>query len=222
MDKKMVIGAAVVVAGLMALDACMPRREENPLPGEQPSRVVAILRDESGSFAAEKKVSSELTLNVLERLIRNNNADRVVIAQLSGNSTPLVFEGSVLDLRARFPDPESFARHLSASADPKASRIHAGLCDTLDYVESMPAVTSGKASMVTVLLSDMEDSQSPDPESDPRLMRTLMRYGAKGGSMVIYWCEQSRVATWRGVLSKMKIKGDVYGKIVANPPIPQF
>lgn len=215
---------------LLSQIGCEPRRQSqaNSLPDQQNEFVLTLLLDLSGSYGtlmAEDGQASRFTLRLIDRYFRDRvgTSDKIIIGQLSGSDTPLLFEGTPLELRRRFPSADAFGDFLVASSHPGGSRIHDGIADAIDYLLADSGVSSGKTQSAVLVLSDMLDNVANAEASKTRLLRSLTAYGQHNGSVGLYWVNQSQVIEWRSQLQNCGIQNHVVeSEIVTNPPVPSF
>lgn len=189
--------------------------------------VVLIAIDLSGSFRddmSEDGKAYDFVLRAIDEYFRQRigGNDQLIITQLSGNSRPLLWQGTPQELRRQFPNAAKFRDFLLASSDPNASRINDGIAESLEYVLGTHSVASGRAKTVALILSDMQDNASSDSQSDQRLMNALISY-ARHGAIGFYFCDQQRMTDIRQKMSQAGI--DMYtleGDFRGRPPLPNF
>lgn len=219
----------IFTALILCVLGCERRDTSNISPFQQePSGYVLLVAiDMSGSFRelmAEDGKAYNFVLQAIDQYHRDGigNDFQIIITQLSGNQRPLLWQGEPQQLRREFPDPKAFHDYLIAHADPDSSRINDGIAESIDYVLHTYSVAQGNARTVALILSDMEDSQGSQEQSDPRLLTSLTTF-ARRGSIGFYFCSQSRMADIR---QKMKQAGiDMYileCDIHGHPPLPSF
>ncbi len=224
---KMILLAIVAAVGLgwLLVDASRPVPEENMLAdGREYERVVVVGIDLSGSFLhlmADQGKAWEFLLRVIDRYLRGNGNEKLILVQLSGNRGALLWDGQPTQLRKDFPDQESFRKHLLSKADPNASRLHDGITDSLEYLTTVSGVTA-KTKCALLVLSDMDDNFSA-PGSEQRLVQALAGFGKRGGAVGMYFVDQPFVNRWRANLKTAGIKHSVVeSSIVASPTLPSF
>jgi hypothetical protein len=224
---KMLLAAAVVAAGLgwLIVDASRPAPDENMLAdGREYERVVVVGIDLSGSFLhlmADQGKAWEFLLRVIDRYLRGNGNEKLILVQLSGNTGALIWDGTPSQLRKDFPDQESFRKHLLSKADPNASRLHDGITEALEYLTTLSGITP-KTKCALLILSDMDDNCSA-PGSEQRLVQALAGFGKRGGAVGMYFVDQPFVNRWRANLKTAGIKHTVVEpSIVASPTLPSF
>lgn len=224
---KTFVAALAVTAflGWLVVDSSRHAPEENVLAdGREYERVVVIAIDLSGSFLdlmADKGKAWEFLLKVIDRYLRGNGNEKLILVQLSGNSGALIWDGTPSQLRKDFPDQEAFRKHLLSKADPNASRLHLGLLESLEYLNTIPGVTS-KTKCALLVVSDMADNLST-PDSGPRLFQALADFGKRGGVVGLYFVNHSLVAGWSATLKSAGIRHCVVeSNIVTAPTLPTF
>lgn len=224
---KMALAALVVAAGLgwLAYDSSRPVAEENELAdGREYERVVVVGIDLSGSFLplmADKGKAWEFLLKGIDRYMRGNGSEKLILVQLSGNSGALIWDGTPTQLRKDFPDQEAFRKHLQSKADVNASRLHDGITEALEYLNTLPGVTA-KTKRALLVLSDMEDNLSA-PGSEQRLLRSLQEFAKRGGAVGMYFVSHPLVPRWRATLQAAGVRHHaVESHIVTSPTLPSF
>ena len=222
---KMALAALGVAAclGWLVLDSSRPTLEENLLGDDREyERVVVIGIDLSGSFLqlmAERGKAWEFLLRVIDRYLRGNGNEKLILVQLSGNANALIWDGTPSQLRKDFPDQEAFRKHLLSRADPNGSRLHDGISEALEYQAGLPGMTP-KTKRALLVLSDMDDNQSA-PGSEQRLVKALGDFGKRGGAVGMYFVDHFRVARWRSNLKAAGVRNHVVeSHIVATPTLP--
>jgi hypothetical protein len=224
---KFLIAVVVVAAGLgwLIVDASRPAPEENMLSdGREYDRVVVVGIDLSGSFLplmADQAKAWGFLLQVLDRYLRGNGNEKLILVQLSGNRAALLWDGTPAQLRKDFPDQEAFRKHLIAKADPNASRLHDGITEALEYLTTVSGLTP-KTRCGLLVLSDMDDNLS-SPGSEQRLVQALAAFGKRGGAVGMYFVHQQLVNRWRANLKAAGVRHAVVeSSIVAAPTLPTF
>lgn len=227
MNATLKLGAAgVVVAAVLVylvVDSTRQAPEENPVAtGQEYERVVMLQVDLSGSFLqlmAEKGKAYEFLLRVLDRYMRGNANEKLILGQLSGSNASLLWDGTPAQLRKDFPDQAAFRKHLLAKADPNSSRLHDGMTDALRYLKGLPGVTA-KTKCALLVLSDLEDNWSA-AGSEQRLVTELREFGKRGGAVGFYFVDLHRVEGWKGHLRSAGVKHHVVeSSIVTTPSLP--
>jgi hypothetical protein len=200
----------------------------SPLVDDEVDYVVVIILDLSGSYQhlmVDQGKAYRFAMQVIDKYFRQRlgNNDRLVIAQVSATNSAPLWEGTPLQLRQAFPDAATFKRHLLANSDPSGSRVHLGVCETLEYVMTDPRVASGKARTATFVLSDMEDNAPNTAASERRLVKAFSDYAKLNGVVGLYWVNFPLVARWQRNLSEAGYKKVwVIAGIVEQPPLPDF
>ncbi len=224
---KMFLAALALALGLgwLVIDSYRPAPEENILAdGREYERVVVIGIDLSGSFVdlmADKGQAWQFLLKVIDRYMRGNGNEKLILVQLSGNSGALIWDGTPSQLRKDFPDQEAFRKHLLSKANPNASRLHDGITDALEYLNTLPGMTA-KTKRALLVLSDMDDNLST-LNSEQRLVQALVEFGKRGGVVGMYFVNHPLVARWRANLKTAGIRNHVVeSHIVTAPALPSF
>ncbi|WP_437207141.1 hypothetical protein [Planctomicrobium sp. SH664] len=192
--------------------------------------VLAIVIDMSGSYSEmwEDK-AYQLFLEISDRYFQGamGTETRLLIGQLSGNDNVLLFEGKPSDLRKKFRSPAEFTEFLKAAADPNSSRVYAATRRTLDYVSTISGV-GPKTKLLTVLLSDMQDSEfhpSVAGVALDQLNESLQRYADRGGSLALYYVDESERSRWDTLLRNagfMTGRFIIEGSLTSSPRLPSF
>jgi hypothetical protein len=224
---KMALAAVVAAAGLgwLAYDATRPEVPENDLAdGREYDRLVVLGVDLSGSFLslmADRGKAWEFLLKVLDRYMRGNGNEKLILVQLSGNKSALLWDGTPAQLRKDFPDREAFRKHLLAKADPNASRLFDGVAEALEYAGALPGVTA-KTKRALIVLSDVEDNLSA-AGAEQRLVGALRGFGQRGGAVGVYFVSHTLVPRWRANLQAAGVRHHaVESHIAASPTLPSF
>lgn len=197
------------------------------LQQETSDYVLLVAVDLSGSFldflTADGR-AHEFLLQTIDQYHRAGIGGdfQIIITQLSGNRRPLLWQGTPRQLRQDFVDPDAFRQFLQSHADPDASRLNDGIAESLDYALHTYSVAKGKAKAVALILSDMNETFDPGPESDARLVDALTRF-AHRGEVGFYYCDQQRMAVVRDMMQQADIsmyhlECDIHGR----PPLPSF
>ena len=200
--------------------------ETNPLGDvREYERVVVLAVDLSGSFLdlmAEKGKAWEMLLRVIDRYLRGNGHEKLILVQLSAAGTePMLWDGSPVQLRKDFPDREAFRRFLLHKANPAGSRLHDSITSSLEYVATLTG-TNAKTKRVLCCLSDFDDNQS-SAGSEQRLIQALSAFGKQNGAVGFYFLDHHRVAGWRANLKAAGVKNYVVeSQIVTSPTLPSF
>lgn len=217
--------AAVALLCWLAYDATRPEVPENDLSdGREYDRLVAVGIDLSGSFLhqmAEQGKAWDFLQKTLDRYLRGNGNEKLVLVQLSGNSQALLWDGTPAQLRRDFADREAFRRFLQSKADPSGSRLFDGITEAIDYVSGLPGVTA-RTKRALILLTDMEDNASA-PGAEQRLVQALRGFGQRNGCVGIYFVSHPLVARWEANLRSAGVRHhSVESHIVTAPTLPSF
>jgi len=222
----------VFLGASAALLGCGPEPERQARPFLQQQKddqeegyILAIALDCSGSFATQDDKAWNFVCNVLDRYMRDRigSSDQVLIAQLSGDNKPLVWQGTPIQLREDFDSADDFRKMLLKRSDPNGSRIHDGCVEVLSHLMSMPGVQSGKKKCVFLALTDFEDNAGDEVRSRARLVKSLKAFAQMKGNVGFYYVDQRFVQGWRKDLAEAGYPHFVIqSEIVTNPPIPTF
>jgi len=226
------ISIGLMVVFCLLCSSCIensPDVSTTPFEEQELDAVLAIVIDMSGSYSEmwEGKAFS-LFLEISDRYFQAMGTEtRLVIGQLSGNDNVLLFEGKPSDLRKKFRSPAEFAEFLKAAADPNSSRVYEATRRTLDYVGSISGV-GPKTKLLTVILSDMQDSEFHPSLSGvalDQLKESLQRYADRGGSLALYYVDESERSRWDTLLRNAGFTTGRYiieGSLTSSPRLPSF
>jgi hypothetical protein len=215
--------------GLLLATGCERRRDTQPIAvvDDDPEYVVAVLVDLSGSFLdkiTEGGHAHDFLLALIDRYFRDRigTNDQIILAQIS--ATPdraLLWQGSPLELRKAFPNPRAFADFLRSQADPQGSEVHNALAQTVEYVMTQPSVSNRKAKSAVFAMSDLHDTSSEPVVSRNRAIDVLCEYGKLGGTVCLYFVDQTLVPVWQRELKKTGLEFTVASEI-RRPTLPSF
>lgn len=217
---------------LAAAIGCVPapqRKASAPFEVRELDACLAVLVDQSGSFAAElDERGYAVLLELMDRFFTDSAGGeaRVVIGQLSGRRRAMLFEGRPDELRARFKTPEELAAFLKRESDPASSPVYEATTQAIEYVTAAPGVTD-RTRLVTVILSDLEDN-TPQPEREAvgrRMVRALEAYREVGGGLALYCVAPEQAPRWQTILSAAGFGAGEYvieSTLVARPQLPRF
>jgi hypothetical protein len=229
MNRFVVVVLCVGLCLLLLISGCHPRLDisESIITPHEGEYLVSILIDLSGSFSemmATDGHAYDFLLQILDRYFRDRigTNDQIVISQISGGTNrSLLWQGTPVELRQRFPTADAFRVFLLSKADAAVSRVYDALSQTVEYTMSDSNVVSGKAKSAVFCLTDMLDT-SVD-QSKERAVKALNDYGRMGGVVGIYFCEQGQVAEWRQILTDAGIRNScVEPEFVGHPKLPSF
>lgn len=232
----------LILFGLFFLVGCGAKRElsESPFQQNDTTYQITLLFDMSGSFApmmAEEGKAYQFALQIVDRYFRDRIGmdDELIIAVISGSDRAPIWQGQPLDLRKDYPSAKAFRDALVTKAENivrtnatdgdliSPSNVHECITNTLDYVLTEPGIADGRVKASLFILSDMLDG-APEPEKSRQVaVDGLSRFGEAGGTVGIYYCDQSQVADWRKILPEAGIKHwRVESGIVSRPMLPSF
>jgi hypothetical protein len=207
-------------------------KRENPTVSAFEERdcdyVLAVVIDLSGSFSqlmADDGKAHEFLLYVLDQYFRDRigSQDKVLLAQISGGTQSLLWEGTPTQLRREFSTPAHFREFLLAKADPGGSLVHEALADTLEYMIAEPSVVAGRAKPAILVLSDMLDTGEKSPQMRQRVVGSLAKFSQLGGVVGLYFVDERWHAAWRRILRESGMRECVVeSQIVSRPTLPRF
>ncbi|MCA9077359.1 MAG: hypothetical protein KDA93_20195 [Planctomycetaceae bacterium] len=216
---------------LLLLCGCEARRQSqsnsSTFAHQESQYVLTVLLDMSGSFQHEMTDGGKahrFNMRIIDRYFRDRlgNNDQLVIAQISGESRTLLWQGTPLQLRKDFPSATAFGEFLKSKSDPHGSLVHDAIASTVDYILADPNVSNGTAKSALFVLSDLADTSS-SPESKERALQSLAAYGQAGGVVGLYYVDQSLVPEWRTNLRLAGVQEScVEADIVGTPNLPSF
>ena len=229
---------ATLMASLLALMALLgcTRVSENEsqnstspiLLEEAPEDMVILVLDTSGSFAPFM-LNDGKAWNLATRIVdgmfraRQGHNDQLVIAQVSGNDSPLLWQGKPQQLRQAFSSASDFRAFVLGKSDMKGSRIYDGISDAVDFcLNDSRAKKSKRAALL--ICSDMIDTTPNREQAETRLIQSLATFGKQGGVVAMYWVSvhPDEVSRWRRNLDKAGIKGIVESSIAHEPTLPKW
>lgn len=218
---------------LIAMLGCQRRNKEANLQqavGRDESNFkLMIVLDLSGSFQQFMLDDGEawkFTLYCVDAYFKSrigNEADEVILCQISADSKSLLWHGSPRSLRQQFPSPAKFRDYLKAKSNPAGSLVHAGISRALKYITSQPAVQSGQAKTAVLVLSDLLDNGSDSEATEQELMNDFTAYMRSGGQIGLYYIDQNKYFHWREKFNQagfnmVPVEMDIHGR----PPLPNF
>jgi hypothetical protein len=194
---------------------------------DESETVVLIVIDLSTSFRPimiKDGVAFEFVMHALHTYCssRIGSKDRIVIAEISGETKSLLVDGTAQQLIERFPDEAAFTKMLT-EARPSGSLCHDGTAHALEYLMMNRNVASGKARSACLVISDMADN-GPNPEkSEKRLMDDFIEYTQMGGVIGLYYVDQLLMKKWHRNFKEAGFKmytvePDIHGR----PALPRM
>jgi hypothetical protein len=196
-------------------------------PEDDSEYVVAVLMDLSDSFEplmSDEGEAYQFLLSLTDRYFRQRigTNDQLILSQISDSpERTLIWQGSPMELRQRFPDPQSFSAFLRSRAKPQKSRLHDSIVQTVDYMIAQPSVAEGKAATALFVLSDMMDSSPRAAESRARAVASLRTLVDSRGTFGCYFVNQSVFPIWLRELKAAGIDFSVSPDF-KRPPMPTF
>lgn len=204
--------------------------DREPFSADPLESCLALVIDMSGSFEAELSTKAyPLLMELCENFFTAGagTESRIVICQLSGTDKAVLFEGRPDELRSAFDSPEALATFLRSKSDPGSSQVYQATGKAVSYVTSMPRVSS-ETRLMTVILSDMIDSEARDPERSKhgnRMLASLKRYRELGGGLALYYVDEDEASRWSRILNTAGFEPASYvieSTLVARPQLPSF
>ncbi|MCO8122876.1 hypothetical protein NHH03_14100 [Stieleria sp. TO1_6] len=218
---------------LLCFSGCL-KKSETPLrpvfETQSLDSCLAIGIDLSGSFADDlTKRAYPLILGMMADFTDQSFGGdcKIVLSQMSGNDDVLLFEGTPEELRHRFRSPEEMSGFLKAHSKPDRSPVYVATRTTIDYINAMPDVAAD-TKVVTVLLSDMRDSESNLPTKSKegyRMIDSLTHYRERGGNLALYFVANDEVSRWKTILERSGFEPGQFvinNALVTSPELPRF
>lgn len=151
-----------------------------------------------------------------------SESGQIIIAQLSGNNRPLLYQGSPEQLRKEMSQPEEFKNYLVAHSEP-GRRLCDGLTESLEYTLKSYSVAQGKSATVALVVSTLNEGTAETPETEQRFVDMLVKFHRSGAKPAFYFCDQRRMKwieeqTAKAGLSWVTLEMDINGR----PPLPKF
>ena len=135
MNRRMFLCLALVLSG------CQVHEEihTNAIQHDRRKYVCAILMDTSGSFQSllfgRDGRAYEFCMETAKDFHDEIGDDgTILLAQLSGNDDPLLWEGTPQQLMSSFSSAENLRDFIRSKSDPNASRLFGGLADAMAYL----------------------------------------------------------------------------------------
>ena len=222
---------AIVGLIVLGIGGCFDPDTEKEEPAIRPHKreyLLAILFDTSGSFYAQMFGSDARAYRfcaaTADRFFRDRlgNESSIVLTQLSANDAPLLWEGSPLELRRKFPDPEAMRRFVQSRSNPCGSRLYGGLADTLTYINDLPGVSDGETKVCVLVVSDMEDNAPTQAEDRKRLVEALKQFRKAKSCLGFYYVSPRETSRCREILHEAETPAIVESGIVETPQLPTF
>lgn len=222
----------LAVIGVTTL-GCVPSQrhdDRSPFAAGDLEACLTVVVDMSGSFESELSTRAyPLLVELCDRFFTGGSGgeSRIVICQLSGTDRAVLFEGRPSELQSSFESPEELADFLRAKSDPGSSQVYKATEQAVSYVCAKPRV-SEQTRLMTVILSDMIDSESRDPERTKhgtRMLASLKRYREMGGGLALYYVDEDETGRWSRILSKAGFTPGSFvieSTLVARPQLPRF
>lgn len=224
------IGFAMALASTGCIESHATQADSQPFETQELDAALAVIVDMSGSFHdAWDDRAYKLFLQLIDRYFTEGmgTESRVVLGQLSANGNIILFEGTPAEMRNRFRSPEDLNEYLQQHSDPASSPVFQVTGKTVEFMSAMPGVTE-KTRLLTVLLSDMEDSEPSAElrrENGYKMLDSLKKYREQGGGLALYFVSQEETARWRRILSDAGFEPGSYvieHEMVAQAKLPRF
>jgi len=212
------------------LTGCSPRAEKSATANvgmTEDEFMLVIGIDMSGSFShrmADGGDGHRFMMTLIDNYFRSRigSQDKILILQLSANDDVLLYEGTPMDLRRKFPTPREFAAFLNKHADANGSLLQRGLNRALKYVLSDYRVKSGHSKVGMFVLSDMEDTEN-DAGVLEELTDRLAKLKDAGGILGMYYLSIDECEAWRRKMGEIGFANSrVESTIMDKPVLPNF
>ncbi|GAB5407354.1 MAG: hypothetical protein Aurels2KO_55850 [Aureliella sp.] len=214
----------------MLLSGCVPSqtgKDYHPFETVEIDSCLTILIDMSGSFATRWDDEAyplflELSNSYFTEAMGTEN--RLVIAQLSGNSQAVLFEGKPADLQSRFKSPEELVAFLRERSDGASSLVYRAIESTTNYLLQMQGMTD-QTRLMTVVLSDLRDTDPARQAAGGDMIESLREYRERGGALALYYVGAEEMPRWEKILAESGFTSKDYliqGELTATPQLPKF
>ena len=235
MNINIVIRTILLASTIAFMPGCEAKRERTPPPKEtsivqvdQSQYIVMLVLDLSGSFEQQMTDGGQawtfagMALDRYFRDRRENRHDRFIIAQVSGTTKSLLWEGTPEHFRRDFTG-ESFREFLKEKADPNGSKVYDGVSHALGYFNRIPNVRNGAAKSAVLILSDLMDN-GPDKEAaEKRFLTSITDFDKLGGVGGIWYCDQDEYMKWRPALDNAGLDDFIIEcDFKGHPTLPSF
>ena len=215
MNRRMFLCLALVLSG------CQVHEEShtNAIQHDRRKYVVAILMDTSGSFQSlmfgQDGRAYEFCMETAKDFREEIGDDgTVLLAQLSGNDDPLLWEGTPQQLMSSFSSAENLRDFIRSKSDPNASRLFGGLADAMAYLRG---VSGPDTILCVVVLTDLIDNSPTQKEDRKRLVEELRRFNKPQNCIGMYYLATKEMQVCRELFAEAGLDGAAEGKIVHKP-----
>jgi hypothetical protein len=226
-DRRGFIGTAMaLLAG-----GCTPVAEEGEKTfiESESEYVLAILFDLSISFLemmAEQGMAFRFALAVLNRYFSDRSGlhDQIILAQISGQEQALLWQGSPIEMRKKFPSPKQFRDFLVQHSDPNQSLVYEGITSCLRHLMTDSRVRQKQVKSALLVVSDMVEFGPDVVGARKKMIEALQDYGKCGGVLGLYYVHSKKAPLWEEWLrTKSGIREfRVESKINEIPDLPNF
>ena len=193
--------------------------------------LLCISVDVSGSFLDQIKRDGrayKTLMAVVEKFTRETagSQSRLIITQLSGGGSPLLWEGEPRDLRSEFANAGAFHAWLLSTQTAGGSHIYKGLAESIQYMLNHETMRNPQCRPALIVLSDLDDTTewSTRRQYSADFARGLTELANRRGVVGMYQIAQQQNVNWaRQVLADSGItEAQVSSIIVARPVLPSF
>jgi len=215
-----------LLVGALAGCAKRPDIERQVLADDDSQFLLTVVVDLSSSCApimAEDGAAFKFTMALIDKYFRSRigSHDRLIVAQISANGRPLLWEGEPLALRQQFRSAAQFAQFLRDKSDDSGSRVYTGVTRTLEYALSRHG--GGAKKSATFILSDMRDHSDSSKADARKMLSTVADYCQAGGSIAFYFVEQTVARYLKQHLEELGVTNyRIETEIVGMPPLPHL
>lgn len=207
-------------------DESKPVMEFKPLVREH---LLVVAMDTSGSFTETLFGQDGRAYRFISRTIQRLHMEQlgedahVLLAQLSENQTPLLWEGSTRSLQRKFKTAEALRDYVLKASDPGGSRLYAGIANAIDYVYRLPEASSGRSEVMILVVSDMDDN-SPTQDEDRKVMiEQLAHLASVQAKIGFYFVERRLLDDVRECVTDAGLDPRfIEAGILEDPEIPTF
>ncbi len=209
----------------VALSGCGKRREKSDgFSFDQPATKYTLLIVADIDVVKSDPRSYELVVRAIDKYFhdRIGESDQVIISQISGNDHPMIFQGTVRQLRHDIPNQEAFKRYLMEHSDP-GRRLSEGLAESFEYLMNTYSVAKGNSIPVALIISSLKEGEAETPTSEQHFIDELIKFHRSRGRMAFYYCDQQRMAWIRAQTAKAGMTWvTLEGESNKYPPLPTF
>ncbi len=211
----LLVAAAIVGCTPNQQPALGPSAAAGPkVRGDDPAAVLVLVLDTPDPQQTGTDHTFPAVNALLSKFFRDRagEEDKIVLAQVA--NMPQVWTGSPKAFKAKFRDEAAFR----AAMKPTGGRVHDTISEAIEF--SKPMIGPRSRACLCVF-SSMNDVKS-QPRSVERLMRELVEFDFKGGSVALYGCGFHQAPRWRHNMEGVIHNFLVSSEVVADPAMPSW